>query len=70
MLRGSVLACAVLFCLPTIWQVVVDQSISVETAMVRFIVAVPVSAALLALVRLATRHPDPRVDDGTADHQP
>lgn len=56
MLRGSVLVCATLFCLPTLWQLLVAQSIPLETAMVRFLIAVPVSAVLLALVRAAMRH--------------
>jgi hypothetical protein len=67
MLRGSVLACAALFCLPSIWQAVVTQSIPLETAMIRFLIAVPVSAALLGLVRLAARRqsagPDPSAED-------
>jgi hypothetical protein len=62
MFRGSVLACAALFCLPSIWQAVITQNITVETAMVRFLVAVPVCAALLALVRLAMRRPESHLD--------
>jgi hypothetical protein len=53
MFRGSVLLCALLFSLPTLWQALVDQTISVETAVIRFLIAVPVAAVLLALVRTA-----------------
>jgi hypothetical protein len=60
MFRGSVLACALLFTAPIWWQAVVDQSVSVQTAVVRFLIAVPVAAVLLALVRAAAKHDDAR----------
>jgi hypothetical protein len=53
MFRGSVLLCALLFSAPTLWQALVDQTTSVETAAIHFLVAVPVAAVLIALVRLA-----------------
>jgi hypothetical protein len=55
MFRGSVLVCALLFSAPTLWQALVDQSISVEAAVVRFLIAIPVAAVLLGLVRMAMR---------------
>jgi hypothetical protein len=55
MLRGSVLLAALLFSAPTLWQAFVQQDISVDTAIVRFLVALPVSAVLIGAVRLATR---------------
>jgi hypothetical protein len=53
MLRGSVLVCALLFSAPTLWQALVEQSISFEAAAIRFLLAVPVAAVLLGLVRSA-----------------
>lgn len=55
MLRGSVLLAALLFSAPTLWQAFVQQDISVDTAIVRFLVALPVAAVLIGAVRLATR---------------
>jgi len=55
MFRGSVLVCALLFSAPTLWQALVDQSISVDAALVRFLIAIPVAAVLLGLVRAAMR---------------
>jgi hypothetical protein len=60
MFRGSVLLCALLFSLPTLWQALGEQTISVETAVIRFLIAVPVSAVLLWLVRAAMEHRQPR----------
>ncbi|HEV7204468.1 MAG TPA: hypothetical protein VGN18_07630 [Jatrophihabitans sp.] len=60
MLRGSVLLLALVFAFPTIWAALVDHTITVDTAVVRFLVALPVAAVLLALVRMATRDRDPR----------
>ena len=53
MFRGSVLLCALLFSAPTLWQALVDQTVSVENALVRFLIAVPVAGLLLGLVRTA-----------------
>lgn len=55
MFRGSVLLCALLFCAPSFWAAFVDQTVSVDAALVRFLIALPVAAALLALVRSAMR---------------
>lgn len=57
MLRGSVLALALLISSPIVWKALVDGTVSLETALIRFLVAVPVAALLLSLLRLAaTRH--------------
>lgn len=53
MLRGSVLLCALVFSAPTVWQALIAQTVSPERAAVRFLIAVPVAAVLLGLVRLA-----------------
>jgi hypothetical protein len=55
MLRGSVLGLALLFSAPTIWQALADQTISVQTALIRFLIAVPIAAVLLGLVRTAMK---------------
>lgn len=60
MLRGSVLLLALVFTFPTLWAALVDHTIPVDTAIVRFLVALPVAAVLLALVRTATRKRDHR----------
>jgi hypothetical protein len=58
MLRGSVLLVAVLFSAPVLWQALVDQSVGIDTAIVRFLLAVPVAALLVGGVRMAAnRHP-------------
>lgn len=60
MFRGSVLFCALLFSLPTLWQAFAEQTLPVETAVIRFLIAVPVAAILLWLVRTAMEHRQPR----------
>lgn len=55
MFRGSVLVCALLFSAPTLWTALVDQTVSVDAALVRFLIAIPVAAILLGLVRSAMR---------------
>lgn len=59
MFRGSVLLCALLFAAPSLWAALVDQSISVDSAVIRFLIAIPVAALLLGLVRAAMRKPPP-----------
>lgn len=56
MLRAPVLLVALLISSPIIWQALVDGSVSVETAVVRFLIAIPVAAVLCGLVRLAATH--------------
>jgi ABC-type glucose/galactose transport system permease subunit len=55
MLRGTVLLLALAFCAPTLWAALVDHTISLDQATVRFLIAVPVAAVLLAALRGATR---------------
>lgn len=58
MLRPSTLLLALAISSPILWQALVDGSVSVDAALVRFVIAVPVAALLLGLVRLAARRPD------------
>ena len=53
MLRGSVLLVALFTAWPTIWAALKDQTLPVQTAMVHFLIAVPIVAVLLGLVRTA-----------------
>jgi hypothetical protein len=53
MFRGSVLALALLLSAPTLWAALGPQTISVESALVRFLITVPIVAALLGLMRSA-----------------
>ena len=55
MLRSSVLLVAVLITAPVLWQALVSQSIGVDTAVVRFLIAVPIAGLLLGAVRFAGR---------------
>ena len=64
MFRGSVLALALIFSAPTIWQALADQTISVQAALVRFLIAVPIAAVLLGLVRASMRRTQPKQPDG------
>lgn len=64
--RGSVLVVALLVNAPTIWDAFGRQTVSVTTALVHYLVAVPIVAVLLGLVRYAARPPldSPPVDAG------
>ena len=53
MFRPSVLIVALLFASPVLWQGFTDSSMDVTTVLVHFLVALPVAAVLVALVRLA-----------------
>lgn len=59
MLRGSVLLLALLFSAPVIWQAAVEQTVGIDTAIIRFLIAVPVAAILVGGVRLAARRRGP-----------
>jgi hypothetical protein len=59
MIRGSVLVIALLVNAPNIWKALAEQTISVESAAVHYLITVPIVAVLLALVRLAARKPAP-----------
>lgn len=64
MLNRSVLIVAFLICIPVLWGSLVDQTVSLEAAGIRFLIALPVAAILVGLVRLAMRTPQP--DDDAA----
>ena len=53
MLRGSVLITALIFTSPVLWQSLVEGTASVQTALIRFLIALPVAAVLVALLRAA-----------------
>jgi hypothetical protein len=55
MLRGSVVLLALLLSSPVIWQALVEQNVGLDAAVIRFLIAIPVSAVLLGLVRAAAR---------------
>jgi MFS-type transporter involved in bile tolerance (Atg22 family) len=55
MFRRSVLICAVLFCAPVLWSALVDQTVSLETAGIHFLIALPMAGVLIWLVRVAAR---------------
>jgi hypothetical protein len=57
MLRGSVLLCALLLNGHTIWLALADQSVSLESATIHFLITVPIVAVLFGLVRMATSRP-------------
>lgn len=67
MFRRSVLIVAFLICVPVLWSALVDQSVSLEAAGIRFLIALPVAAVLVGLVRLATRAPEPSPDPADTD---
>lgn len=68
MFRRSVLILAFLICVPVLWSALVDGSVTLESAGIRFLIALPVAAALLALVRFAATHRAP-ADDEHDSHQ-
>jgi hypothetical protein len=53
MLRPSVLGLAVLLSAPALWSAVAG-SMGVTAALIRFLIAVPVAALMLALLRMVT----------------
>lgn len=59
MFRRSVLIVAFVFCAPVLWSALVDGSITLESAGIRFLIALPVAAVLVALVRAASTHREP-----------
>jgi hypothetical protein len=54
MLRPSVLGLAVLLSLPALWSAFAAGSMGITTALIRFLIAVPVAALMLALLRMVT----------------
>lgn len=55
MFRRSVLIVAFVICLPVLWEALVDQSVTLDAAGIRFLIALPVAAILVGVVRLAAR---------------
>lgn len=68
MLRRSVLILAFVITLPMLWAALVTGSASLESVGIRFLIAIPVAAILLAIVRWATRSPKPPADEAKTDH--
>jgi len=57
--RGSVLLLALLLSGQVLWTSLVDHQISVGSALVRLLIAMPVAATMLGVLRLVTaRTPD------------
>jgi hypothetical protein len=53
-LRPSVLGLALLLSSPALWAAFVSGSMGGTTALIRFLIAVPVAALMLALLRMVT----------------
>lgn len=77
MFHRSVLIVAFLICAPILWSAVVDESVTLESAGIRFLVALPVAGILVGLVRLAARptekdvvDTDGTINDPAARHTP
>ena len=60
MARGSVLLFALLVNARVIWQALAEQSVSLESATIHFLVTVPIVAMLFGLLRMAARRPPAR----------
>ncbi|MEO7261576.1 MAG: hypothetical protein ABI047_10035 [Jatrophihabitantaceae bacterium] len=54
MLRPSALGLAVLLSTPALWAAFAAGSMGITTALIRFLIAVPVAALMLALLRMVT----------------
>jgi hypothetical protein len=54
MFRPSVLVLALVLSGSTLWSAFMDGSMSVTDALIRFLIAVPVAAVMLHLLRLVT----------------
>jgi hypothetical protein len=54
MLRPSVLGLAVLLSVPALWSAFAMGSMGITTALIRFLIAEPVAALMLALLRMVT----------------
>jgi|KBSSwiStaDraftv2_1062776.scaffolds.fasta_scaffold59713_4 hypothetical protein len=64
----AVLACAALFSAPSLWSAFVEHSSDGHQALIRFAIAVPVAAILLAIVRAAAR-PAPATVQVDEEHE-
>jgi hypothetical protein len=54
MLRPATLGLAVVLSTPALWSAFAAGSMGITTALVRFLIAVPVAALMLALLRMVT----------------
>lgn len=54
MFKPSVLLLALTLSSPALWSALVTESMSVTTALLRFLIAVPVAAGMLVLLRMVT----------------
>ena len=54
MLRPAVLGLAVLLSTPALWAAFAAGSMGITTALIRFLIAVPVAALMLALLQMVT----------------
>lgn len=54
MLRPSVLGLAILLSIPALWSAFADGSMEITAALIRFLIAVPVAALMLTLLRMVT----------------
>jgi hypothetical protein len=54
MLRGSVIALALLLSGRSLWTAFVDHQMSADAALLRLLIAVPVAALLLGALRMVT----------------
>lgn len=68
MLRGSVLLTALLFSAPTFWDALVDGTVGVDAAVVRFLIALPVAALLVGGLRHALTAAAQRDEGDRAAH--
>lgn len=57
MLRWSVLGMSLLVDGPALWSSFITQTTTIESALVRVLITIPIMAALLGCVRLATAPP-------------
>jgi hypothetical protein len=58
MFRWSTIMLALCLSAPVLWKALMDQTVPVDTAVVRFLLALPVAAVLLALFRAAVGSKD------------
>jgi hypothetical protein len=68
-MSGPVLLLAVLFNVPVIWRAFIDQTVPMQTAVVRVLIAIPIAWLLVGAVRLATRRGNHRSPTPRAERQ-
>lgn len=67
MFRRSVLICALVFCAPLLWSALMSEHVPLTTVGLRFLIAIPVAAALVALVRFAAKPGESDENSDNAD---